>query len=186
MTIKNRQIWLAGPVRIYLCITLIAICSASACGRPPHDKRIDEVNALKIKARNLTEEGDRKRTEARQKSEPGDKAEHDRLIQEAASIFGQVADILNESARKTDDLAQVKRPEWYQEYFGLHSKLTRNLARLAAGAHDELLIRLSGPPNESLVQSWKESLSQIRKENDDFRAKITAIEKRERIVLITE
>jgi hypothetical protein len=176
-----------GPLRIYLCVALIGICSAlSSCGDTPQSKLIDEVNAAKIKARNLGEEGDRKRTEARQKSESGDKAEHDRLIQEAANIYGHVADTLNEAAGKTDELAKVKRPEWYQEYFGLHAKLTRNLARLAAGAHDELLMRLSGLPNESLVQSWKESLSQIGKENDDLRTKITAIEKRERIVLITE
>jgi hypothetical protein len=187
MTIKtSRQILLAGPVRIYLCIALIGICSASSCGQTPQAKLIDEVNATKRKARNLGDEAEQKRAAAGQKRNSGDEAEYDKLIKEAANLYGQAGEKLNEAAVKADEIAKVKQPEWYKEYFGLHAKLTRNLARLAAGAHDELLIRLSGPPTESQLQSWKETLSRINKENEEFRTRIKTIEKREGSVLIKE
>ena len=157
-----------------------------ACGRTPRDKRIDEVNAAIAKAEKLRGEAEQKRTEARQKSESGDEAGYDRLIEEAANLYGQVADTLNAAATKTDEMAKLKQPEWYEEYFGLQSKLNRNLAQMATGAHDELLIKKNGPPSESQVQSWRENISRINKENDELSQRIKTIEKREGLVLRKE
>ncbi len=169
-----------------MCLALIGICFGTSCAQTPQGKLIDEVNATKKKARNLTDEAERKRKEAGQKRASGDNAEYDRLIKETANIYGQIADSLNEAASKTDEIAKVKQPEWYGEYFTSHAKLMRNLAQLATGAHDELLLRLSGPPSESQVKSWKENMARIDKENDELWSKIKAIEKREGLVLIKE
>jgi hypothetical protein len=51
---------------------------------------------------------------------------------------------------------------------------------------DELLTRLSGPLTEPQLQSWKEDLSRINKENEEFRTRIKTIEKQEGSVLIKE
>jgi len=56
---------------------------------PDGKKLIDEINAAKVKARNLTFEAERKRKEA-----GANKAEHDRLIEEAAKLYGQTSDML--------------------------------------------------------------------------------------------
>ncbi len=83
-------------------------------------------------------------------------------------------------------MAKLKKPTWYEEYFQLQSKLISNLAQLGVGAHDELVARDSGEPNEAQVQSWRESINRINKENEELRRRITAIESRQGIVLIKE
>jgi hypothetical protein len=108
------------------------------------------------------------------------------LIEEAAKLYGQASDTLGEAAGKARELAKVKSPSWYEEYFGLQAKLINNLAQLAAGAQNELLVRKSGPPVESQVQAWKENLKRIREENEEFRKQIASIESRQGIVLIKE
>ena len=173
-----------GSIRNYLYLALIGICFITSCRQNPQLKSINEFKAAWTKAQNFRLEAERKRSEARQKSEPGDQAEHDRLVDEAANLYEQAAAALNDAAAKTDELAKLKRPEWYGEYFGLQSKLTRNFARLAAGAHDELLARKSGPISEAQEQIWKEELSRIKKEDDELSVKIKTIEKREGFALI--
>ena len=171
------------PIRIYLCLVIIGVVFGTSCGQSPHAAQIDEVNAARIKARKLGEEAERKRRVAREKSESGDHAGHDKSIEEAADLYKQAADTLNDAAKKTDDIAKLQRPEWYEEYFSLQSKLMRNLAQLATGAHDELLARMNGSPSEAQVQSWKENINRIGKENDEFWKRIKAIEKREGVLV---
>src|ERR1044072_4257318 len=162
---------------------LLALCFVSSCGPTPDGKNlIDDINAAKIKARRFVEEADRKRNEAREKNQN----EHDRLIEEAAKLYGQASETLAEAAKKAKELTKVKSPAWYEEYFDLQSKLINNLAQLAAGAQEELLVRKSGPPSESQLQAWKEHINQIREENEKFRKQIASIESRQGIVLIKE
>jgi chromosome segregation ATPase len=164
-------------------LILLAICFVTACHQaaPESKKFIDEINAAKVKARNLGVEADRKRREA------GDnQAEHDRLIEEAAKLYGQASDTLAQAASKAKELAKVKSPSWYEEYFTLQSKLLNNLAQLAAGAKEESLIRKNGAPSESQLQTWKDQLKRFRQEDDEFRKQIASIEKRQGVVLITE
>jgi hypothetical protein len=92
--------------------------------------------------------------------------------------------LLLEAAKNADELAKVKSPAWYEEYFSLQSKLISNLAQLAMGADDELLVRKSRAPTESQVQSWKENINRIRKENEECRKQSSAIESRQGSVLI--
>jgi hypothetical protein len=164
-------------------LILLATCFVTACGQaaPKGKKLIDDINAAKVKARSLSSEAERKRKEAGE-----NQAEHDRLIEEAANVYGQASDTLAEAASKAKELAKVKSPSWYEEYFNLQSQLLNNLAQLAAGAKEELLIRKNGPPSEAQLQTWKESLKRIREEDDEFRKQIASIEKRQRVVLITE
>jgi hypothetical protein len=161
---------------IWTCITSCAQTSAS-------NKVIDEINDAKVKARNLGEEAERKRAQARDQT---DRRERARLIEEAAKLHGQASDRLVEAAKIAEEMAKVKSPAWYEEYFSLQSKLISNLAQLATGAHDELLVRKSGEPTEAQVQLWNENIKRIRKENEEFRKRITAIESRQGIVLIKD
>ena len=168
----------------FLSLAVIWMCFITSCGQiSASNKLIDEINDAKVNARNLGEEAERKRAEARDQT---DRRERERFIEEAAKLYGQVSDRLVEAAKNTDEMAKVKSPAWYEEYFSLQSKLITNLAQLAAGAHDELLVRKSGEPTESQVQSWKENINRIRKENEGFRKQISAIESRQGTVLIKE
>jgi hypothetical protein len=168
-------------------LLLLVICFGTCCSQAPEGKKlIDEINAAKVKARHLGEEAELNRNEAREKNKPGDNAEHDKLIEEAAKTYGQASDALTEAANKANELAKLRSPSWYGEYFGLQASLIGNLAQLAAGAREELLVRKSGAPSESQVESWRKNLVRIREENEKFRKQITAIESRQGIVLIKE
>jgi hypothetical protein len=175
-----------ASIRICICFVVIGVCCVTSCKQTPQGKLIAEINAAKVKARQLSEEAERKRTEARKKRAAEDQTEHDKLIDEAAKLYGQVSDTLSEAADKSSEVAKLKSPVWHEEYFSLQAKLIRNLAQLATGAHEELLARKSGPPSESLVQSWKENIDRIGKENSQLRMKITSIESREGVILIKE
>lgn len=171
-------------VRSISTLLFLVICFVTSCGQaPPGKKLIDEINAAKAKARELGDEAERKRSEA---SKTSDKAEHDKLIDDAAKLYGQASDTLEQAAQKARELAKLQSPSWYGEYFGLQSKLISNLAQLAAGAHEELLVRKSGAPSKSQVQTWKDNIKRIREENEEFRKQIESIESRQGIVLIKE
>ena len=171
-------------LRTLLALAVIWISVITSCGQTSaSNKLIDEINDAKVKARKLGEEAEHKRAEARDQR---DRSERDRLIEEAAKLYGQVSDTLMEAAKDADEMAKVKSTTWYEEYFSLQSKLISNLAQLAVGTHNELLVRKSGEPTESQVQSWKEDINRIRKENDEFRKRISAIESRQGTVLIKE
>jgi hypothetical protein len=178
---------MTGSIRVCLSLAVIGMCFVTSCGQALEgEKLIEQINASKVKARNLGDEAERKRTKAKEKSESGDREAHDRLIEDAAKLFGQASDALKEAAENATELAKLKSPLWYEGYFSLQSKLIRNLAELGAGAHDELVIRKTGPPTEHQVQLWKENINRIAKENDEFRQQIAAIESRQGIVLIKE
>jgi len=183
---KGTKGFMVRSIQSLLCLTVIGACFVISCGQTPQAKLINEVNAAWIKARELGDEAERRRAQAREKSASGDHAEHDKLIQEAADLYQQAADSLNGASDKTHELAKQKQPKWYEEYFSLQSKLMRNLAQLAVGAHDELLARMRGAPSESQVQFWNENITRIRKENDELWTQIKTIEKREGLVLIKE
>lgn len=108
------------------------------------------------------------------------------MIDEAAKLYEHASGTLNEAADKATEIAKVKSPPWYEEYFNLQAKLIRNQAQLAHGAHDELVARKNGRPTEPLVLSWKENIDRIMKENEQFRKQIAAIESREGMVLLKE
>lgn len=174
------HVLIVSSVKVLL---LIAICFVSSCSHIPEGKKlIDDINAAKVKARHLAEEAERKRNEARGK----DKDEHDRLIDEAAKLYGQAFETLAEASTKAQQLSKVKSPAWYAEYFGLQSKLINNFAQMAAGARDELLVTKSGPASASQMQGWKDNLKRIREEDDEYRKQIESIESRQGIVLIKE
>ena len=94
--------------------------------------------------------------------------------------------MLAEAATKAKDLAKLKSPAWYEEHFNLQAKLFNNLAQLAAGAQQELLIRKNGAPSESQLQTWTDNLKRLQKEDDEFRKQIASIESRQGVVLIKE
>ena len=166
---------------------LLAFCFVTSCGQTPVGKKlIDEINTAKVKARHLSDDGERKQDEAREKGEKGDKAQHDKLIKEAAKIYEQASDTLQKAAAKAKELAKLQSPPWYEEYFGLQARLLDNLANLAAGAHDELLARNSGTPSEAQVQLWKDQLKRIVEENEELRKQIASIELRQGVVLIKD
>lgn len=168
----------------FLSLAVIWMCLITSCGQTSaSNKLIDEINEAKVKARNFVEEAERKRAKARDQN---DRAERDKLIDEAAKLYGQASDALQVAAKNADEMAKVKSPAWYEEYFNLQSKLIGNLAQQAVGAHDELLVRKNGTPSESQLQAWKEDIDRIRKENDEFRKQISVIESRQGTVLIKE
>ena len=168
----------------FLSIAVIWMCFITSCGQTPASNRLsDEINDAKVKARHLVEEAERQRAAARDQT---DRRERERLLEEAAKLSGLASDRLVEAAKNADEMAKVKSPAWYEEYFSLQSKLITNLAQLATGAHHELLVRKRGDPTESQVQSWKENIDRIRKENEGLRKQISAIESRQGTVLIKE
>lgn len=83
-------------------------------------------------------------------------------------------------------MAKQKNPGWYGEYLSLQAKLIGNLAQLATGAHDELLVRRNAAPSEDQLTSWKESINRIRKENEEFHKRIAARDSAQGSVLIKE
>ena len=171
-------------VRSISTLLFLVICFVTSCGQAPAGKKlIDEINAAKVKARELGDEAERKRSEANKTS---DKAEHDKLIEEAAKHYGEASDNLEQAAQKARELARLQSPPWYAEYFGLQSKLFSNFAQLAAGAHEELLVRKSGALSESQVRTWKDNIKRIKEENEELRKQIDSIESRQGIVLIKE
>lgn len=172
-------------IRSISVLIFVVVCFVSSSAQTPEGKQlIDEINAARVKVDKLFVDAEHKRSEAHNKS--ADKAEHDRLIEEAAKLYGQISDTLEQAANKAKELSKLQTPPWYEEYFGLQSKLIGNLAHSAANAHDELLIRKSGGPSESQLQSWKDDIKRMREENEDLRKRIAAIESREGVVLIKD
>ena len=170
--------------KAFLFFTVIALCFAVPCRQPAQgNKVIDEINAAKVRARTFVEEAERKRTQAKQSSNPGDQ---ETLIEEAAQLYGQASDALNEAVKNANEMTKVKSPAWYKEYFSLQSKFIDNLSQLASGARAELFVRKNGPPTDSQLQSWTANIDRIRKQNEEYRSQISAIEARQGVKLITE
>ena len=168
-------------------VLFLIICLVTSCSQGPDGKKlIDETNAAKVKARQLAADAGLKWNQAREKEESGDEAEHDRLIEEAAKLYGQSSETFAEAASKAKELAKLNSPAWYAEYFGLQSQFMSNLAEMAAGARDEILTRNASVPSDSEIQSKKDNLKRINEENEKLRKQIATIEWRQGIVLIKE
>ncbi len=87
-------------------LLFIVICFVTSCGQALEGKHlIDEINAGKVTARQLGEEAERKRKEANEKNESDDHAENDRLIEEAAKLYGQASDTLEKAAKQATELS---------------------------------------------------------------------------------
>ena len=174
-------------IRYLSTVLFLIIGFVTSCSQAPESKKlIDETNAAKVKARQLASDAGRKWNQAKEKNESGDQAEHDRLIEEAAKLYGQSSETFEKAASTAKELAKLNTPAWYAEYFGLQSRLMSNLAELAAGARDELLTRNASVPSDSEIQSKKDNLKRINEENEKLRKQIAAIESRQDIVLIKE
>lgn len=173
-------------IRVVSSFAVIGFCFLTSCGQASEtNKLIAEINAVKAKARTIANEAESKRAKAEEKTEAGDRSGVNSLIEEAAKLYGQISELLHQAADKADQIVNLKNPEWYREYFRLHSKLIRSLAQMASSAHEELLLK-SGEPSESQLKSWKENISRVGKENQELRRQIAAIEARHGVVLINE
>jgi hypothetical protein len=163
------------------------ICFVTSCAQTPDSKKlIDEINASKAKAWRLVDEAESKRKEAREKNRSGEVESRDALIEEAAKLYRQASNAFQDAAKQAKELSKVQSLPWYEQYFSLHSKLLSNRAYVASDAHEELLVRKSGSPSESQVQSWTDDLKRIEEEDEELLKQIVAIEKRQGVVLIKE
>ena len=166
------------------CLFLLAaICFVTSCAQQSNThKLIEEINAAKVKARDLVKKAEEKRKEAG----AGDEAQLKKLIPEAAELYKQSSNLLSEAANKADEVSKSKNPGWYEEYFTLQSKLLRNFAQLGVGAHDELLTRLNGPLSEAQERKMKENLSRIAQEDKELQKRIKEMESQQGVILIKE
>lgn len=178
---------LLRTIKTFLYFTTVAIFFVTSCAQQPRTQRLlAEINAAKVKARDLIIKAEVKRREAGTYRAPGDRGEYDRLIQEAAMLYKESSDVFSEASTKADEISKSKSPEWYQEYFTLQSKLFRNLGQIGLGAHDELLSRLKGPLSEAQESSLKENISRVDQENDELLKRIKEIESRQGVTLVKE
>jgi outer membrane murein-binding lipoprotein Lpp len=169
------------------CSILLLSCFVVGCGQQQEtNKLISEINAARAKSQALTKQAESKRAEARKRFDSEERGEYERLMEEAANLYGQISEILNQSADKSEQILKLKNPEWYKEYFTLYSKWTRNLAKLASGAREELLVRKNGAPSEDQLKLWKENISKLSKENEELRKKIAKIESEHGTALIKQ
>jgi len=171
--------------RLTLAIILLITMAVVSCGQSDEThKLIGEMNANRIKCQELTKQAEAKRADARKQFQIGQRAEGQKTIDDAANLYGQIAKLLKESANKGDRIAAITTTDWYREYFTLYSKWTRNLAKLAAGAEEELIIRKTGAPTEEQMKIWRENIAEIRKEDDILQKQIAKLESDHHMVLI--
>ena len=155
---------------------------AVSCAQTETQKLIAEMNANRTKCQELTKQAETKRAEAKRQNDNGQTSERKKSIEEAASLYGQIAKLLNESADKGDKIVSFTTTDWYKEYFTLYSKWTRNLAKLAAGAQEELLVKNNGRPTADQVKEWQSNISDIKKENDTLAKQIAKLESEHQMV----
>jgi hypothetical protein len=169
------------------CSILLLICFVVGCGQQQEtNKLIDEINAARVKAKTLLGQAEDKRVKAGEKFDKGERSEGEKLIEEAANLYGQISELLNQSADKAEQIAKLNNPAWYGNYFTLQSKLIRNLAKTAGAAREELLVRKSGTPSETQLKSWRDDISNRGKENEELRKEIAKIETEHGTTLIKE
>jgi len=163
--------------RLGLCSFLLLSCFVISCGQEAEvNKLISEINSAKVKSLKLGQEAETKRVEAKEKLDNGKRGDYEKLIGDAANLYGQASDLLNQSGNKAEQITKQISPDWYKDYFTLQSRLLRNLAQLAGGAHEELLVRKSGEPSEEQLKSWKDNISRLRKERGELEKEIAKIE----------
>lgn len=159
------------------CFFLLLSCFAISCGQQQEvNKLISEINSAKVKSLKLGQQAQAKGVEAKIKFDNGERSEGEKLMEEAANLYGQASDLLNQSADKAEQITKLIDPDWYKEYFRLQSKLLRNLAKLAGGAQKELLVKKSGEPSEEQIKKWKDDIIKLRKEREELDKEISKIE----------
>lgn len=175
------------PRHLRLCSILLLCCSVNACGQEREtNKLIDEINASRVKAQSLLKQAEAKRAEAYKKFDARERNEGEKQLEEAANLYGQISDLLSQSADKAEQIVKLGNPNWYKDYFTLQAKLIRNLAKTASGAREELLVRKSGTPSDAQLKSWKDDISNRSKENQELRKEISRIESEQGQVLIKQ
>jgi cell division protein FtsB len=155
---------------------------AVSCAQNETQKLIAEMNANRTKCQELTKQAETKRAEAKRQNDNGQIPERKKSIEEAASLYGQIAKLLNESADKGDKIVSITTTDWYKEYFTLYSKWTRNLGTLAAGVQDELLVKNYGRPTDDQVKVWQTMIADMKKENDALAKQIAKLESEHHMV----
>jgi hypothetical protein len=171
--------------RLALLAILLITTVVVSCGQTDEThKLIGEMNANRAKCQELTKQAEAKRADARKQFDPGQRAEREKSIDEAANLYGQIAKLLNESADKGDKIVTITSTDWYKEYFTAYSKWTRNLAKLAGSAQEELIVRKNGAPTEDQLKTWRANIAEIRKENDAFVKQIAKFESDNHMVLV--
>jgi hypothetical protein len=172
---KRNKFGLLIKNAVAIVVVGLAVLSV-ACAQTETQKLISEINANRSKYQELTMQAEAKRAEARKQNDLGQTLERKKSIEEAASLYGQVSKLLNESADKGDKVVSLTTIDWYKEYFTVYSKWTRNLAKLAAGAQEELLVKNNGRPTDEQTNKWRTDIATINKEDDTFVKQIAKFE----------
>jgi hypothetical protein len=156
-----------------------------SCGQNDEThKLIGEINANRTKCQELTKQAEAKRADAQKQFQTGERVDAQKSIDDAANLYGQIAKLLNESADKGDKIVTITTTDWYKEYFTIYSKWTRNLAKLAGSAREELIVRKNGAPSGDQLKAWRANIADIRKEDDAFVNQIAKLESDHHMVLV--
>ena len=86
---------------------LFTAALAVSCAQTEAEKLIAEMNANRTKCQELAKQAETKRAEAKRQNDNGQIPERKKSIEEAASLYGQIAKLLNESADKSDKIVSV-------------------------------------------------------------------------------
>jgi hypothetical protein len=168
-----------------IIIIILASSFVVSCGQVETRRLVAEMNANRAKSQELYKQAQAKAALARKQSADGQTDDTQKTMQDEADIYGQIAKLFNASADKADKVVSITTTDWQKEYFKLYSKWTRNLAQLAAGAQEELMIRKAGTPTEDQVTNWNINIVQIRKENDTLQKQIAKLESEHQTVLVS-
>src|SRR3982751_6621516 len=109
--------------RLCLCSFLLLSCFVISCGQEAEvNKLISEINSAKVKSLKLGQQAETKRAEAKERLDNGKRGDYEKLMDEAANLYGQASDLLNQSANKAEQISKRIDPDWYKDYFTLQSK----------------------------------------------------------------
>ena len=171
--------------RFGIIILLLSSSFVVSCGQVETGRLVAEMNANRAKSQELYKRAQAKAALARKQSADGQTNDTQKTMQDEADIYGQIAKLFNASADNADKVVSITTTDWQKEYFKLYSKWTRNLAQLAAGAQEELVIRKAGTPTEDQLKNWNINIAQIRKENDTLQKQIAKLESDHQTVLVS-
>ena len=166
-------------------IILLLSSFVVSCAQAETHRLVAQINANRAKTQELYKQAQAKAAAARKQSAVGQTTDTQKTMQDEAAIYAQIAQLFTDSADKADKIVSITTTDWYKEYFKLYSKWTRNLAQLAAGAQEELLIRKTGSPTEDQLNKWNSNMAQIRKENEALQKQIAKLESDHQTVLVS-
>jgi len=166
-------------------IILLLSSFLGSCAQTETHRLVAQINANRAKTQELYKQAQAKAAVARKQSADGQTTDTQKTMQDEAEIYAQISQLFTDSADKADKIVSITTTDWYKEYFKLYSKWTRNLAHLAAGAQEELLIRKTGSPTEDQLNKWNSNMAQIHKENDTLQKQIAKLESDHQTVLVS-